>query len=172
MTINVNKKFKVFFIIGLLISACAPSPDSYSNMPDLFEDYEKKAGFVIVNIPGGSRQGPVGFKKDSLNKLSKRIYQYRLLLFFENEQTITADSLLHTFEETLLKYEMEAFKQPTDSLNSVLFLPKEPGEWINDAFLFLSLKSDPPSIAIVHMIGEMPQKDLSAGIDKFDILLP
>jgi hypothetical protein len=67
---------------------------------------------------------------------------------------------------------MKAFRYPTDSLGRVLFLPQESGECINDAYLFLRINAEPPSVAIIHMIGEMPEKELSEDIENFNFLLP
>lgn len=153
----------------LLFVGCKPNPASYSQMPDLFKQYEKQPGFVIFEMAGGKKQNLITFGETPNEAILASIKRYRVLIFSQDEHTLLADSVLSRFDKKLKALHM----RPVEVIR-VLYLPKNTDTVLNDAFLFVPLtssSSSSPSVSIIHMIGEMPPEALSTVAKEFSLSL-
>ncbi len=157
----------------LLFVGCKPNPASYSQMPDLFKQYEKQPGFVIFEMAGGKKQNLITFGETPNEAILTSIKRYRILIFSQDEHTLLADSVLSRFDKELKALHMRPVEVIRDSVNRVLYLPKNTDTVLNDAFLFVPLtsSSSSPSVSIIHMIGEMPPEALSTVAKEFSLSL-
>lgn len=160
-------------LVLFLLTGCKPNPASYSQMPDLFKQYEKQPGFVIFEMKGGNKQNLITFGETPNEDILRSIKLYRVLIFSQDDNTLLADSVLNRFDKKLKTLNMKPVKIIRDSVNRVLYLPENTDTVLNDAFLFVPLTSSSSSlsVSIIHMIGEMPPEALSTVAKDFSLSL-
>jgi len=161
-----------FSLVILLFVGCKPNPASYSQIPDLFKQYEKQPGFVIFEMTGGKNQNLITFGETHNEEILRSIKLYRILIYSQNDNILLADSVLRRFDKKLQALNMKPVEVKLDSINRVLYLPQNTDTVLNDAFLFVPLtSSSSPSLSIIHMIGEMSPEALSTVAKEFRLSL-